>query len=180
MLRKVPLSLETKRFSAPARSTAGAVCPAPTPRPVPPPTALPPRKQSYPLKTQIRSSASKTTTKYSASPPNRCVPSAPAHEAAATRASRQLHRWAKPHPCSGALCLRLHLLTMLFPLGSLQGRLLLLLIGPHRESHLHREALQPCSFTPLSVTLITALNHCPLSFWFRVVCFPSPGRRQGP
>lgn len=115
VLRKVPLSLETKRFSAPARSTAGAVCPAPTPRPVPPPTALPPRKQSYPLKTQIRSSASKTTTEYSASPPNRCVPSAPAHEAAATRASRQLHRWAKTHPCSGALCLRLRPLTMLFP-----------------------------------------------------------------
>lgn len=50
----------------------------------------------------------------------------------------------------------------------------LLLIRAHRECHLHREALQSCSFTSLSFTLIPALITSQYLSRYLVVYFPFP------
>lgn len=57
---------------------------------------------------------------------------------------------------------------------------LLLLIWSHLECHLHREALQSCSFTSLSFTLITTFITSQYLSGYLVVYFPSPVRRLAP
>lgn len=136
-----------------------------------PPMDSPLRKQSDPHKTNqviYFSPASKTTQIFSIPPPPTLLPmTVPISLTSSQAISPSLIR-LQPHslPCcftdvprslpAWGLCTCCSLCLGCCSSRSLNGWLF---IRSHLECHLHREALQSCSFTPLSFTLITALIH---------------------